>query len=325
MLPTGFLHAQQYKRLEQKTRWLDTEGSFINAHSAGILEHNGTYYWYGENKGGVTAQDPTSGIENVRMGGVNCYSSRDLLNWKFEGVVLKPEPSDTASDLHPSKVIERPKVIYNKRTKQFVMWVHAETGDYAKASAGVAVSESPAGPFRYLGSFRPNGAMSRDQTLFVDDDGTAYQICSSEDNKTLHINRLTPDYLRPDGTFSRALVGLYREAPAVFKHNSKYYLLSSGCSGWKPNKADIAASDSMLGEWTMTGNPCTSLGGEKTYQGQSTFVLPLGNNHFIALFDEWHPDNLSDSRYFWLPIEIDPQTGQMAIPWKDQWEGIPDQ
>ncbi len=54
----------------------------------------------------------------TEAGGVNCYSSKDLLNWKYEGLVLQPEMSDTQSDLHPSKVLERPKVIYNDKTKR---------------------------------------------------------------------------------------------------------------------------------------------------------------------------------------------------------------
>lgn len=112
--------------------------------------------------------------------GVSCYSSKDLLNWKFEGIVLPAVKDDEKHDLHPSKVLERPKVIYNEKTKKFVMWAHVESADYSKACAGVAVSDSPTGTFTYVGSFRPNGAMSRDQTVFVDDNGKAYQFYSSE-------------------------------------------------------------------------------------------------------------------------------------------------
>ena len=107
--------------------------------------------------------------------GVGCYSSKDLLNWKFEGIVLSAVKDDPNHDLHPSKVLERPKVIFNKKTGKFVMWAHVESADYSKACAGVAVADSPVGPFVYQGSFRPNNAMSRDQTVFVDDDGRAYQ------------------------------------------------------------------------------------------------------------------------------------------------------
>ena len=93
--------------------------------------------------------------------------------------------------------------------------------------------------------------MSRDQTVFVDDDGTAYQFSSSEENQTMHINRLTEDYTKPDGKYVRRFVGMAREAPAVFKHGNKYYMLSSGCTGWDPNSAELAVADSIMGEWTV--------------------------------------------------------------------------
>ncbi len=115
-----------------------------------------------------------------------------MVNWTFEGIVLPAEKDDPSSDLHPSKVLERPKVVYNQKTGKFVMWAHVESADYSKAAAGVAVADTPTGPFTYLGSFRPNNAMSRDQTVFVDDNGRAYQLYSSEENATLYISELTP-------------------------------------------------------------------------------------------------------------------------------------
>jgi hypothetical protein len=41
--------------------------------------------------------------------------------------------------------------------------------------------------------------MARDMTLFVDDDGTAYQFFASESNQTIHVSQLSDDYLRPAG------------------------------------------------------------------------------------------------------------------------------
>ena len=185
--------------------WKDTDGNPINAHGGGLLYHEGTYYWYGEYKKGKTILPEWATWECYRtdVTGVGCYSSRDLLNWKFEGIVLPAVKDDPNHDLHPSKVLERPKVIYNKKTGKFVMWAHVESADYSKACAGVAVSDSPAGPFTYLGSFRPNDAMSRDQTVFVDDDGRAYQFYSSENNETMYISLLTDDYLKPSGRFTK--------------------------------------------------------------------------------------------------------------------------
>jgi len=302
--------------------WKDTEGNAINAHGGGILYHEGTYYWYGEYKG-----DSTYRLERVTTwecwradaGGVSCYSSKDLLNWKFEGIVLKAIQSDTSSDLHPSQVIERPKVIYNDKTGKFVMWLHIESPDYEKAHAGVAISDSPVGPFVYQGSFKPNGQDSRDQTIFKDIDGRAYQVCSSEWNKTLYISLLSDDYTKPSGIFTRNFIGLSREAPAVFRHENRYYMITSGCTGWDPNVAQMAVADSMLGKWTMIGNPCTGPDADSTFHSQSTYVLPIKGKpgSYIAMFDRWKKTDLDDSRYVWLPLFF--KNGNPVIEWKSAW------
>ncbi len=250
---------------------------------------------------------------------MGCYSSKDLVNWKFEGIVLPSVKDDPNHDLHTSKVLERPKVVYNKKTGKFVMWAHVESADYSKACAGVAVCDSPTGTFKYLGSFRPNNAMSRDQTVFVDDDGKAYQFCSSENNATLYINELTDDYLRPTGRYTRNFIKMSREAPAVFKHDGKYYMISSGCTGWDPNQAELAVADSIMGEWKVIGNPCTGKDADKTFYGQSTFVLPVAGkkNGLIAMFDRWKKTDLRDSRYIWLPFTF--TNGKMTIAWQETW------
>ena len=302
--------------------WKDTDGNPINAHGGGLLYHNGTYYWYGEYKKGKTVLPEWATWECYRtdVTGVGCYSSKDLLNWKFEGIVLPAVKNDPDHDLHPSKVLERPKVVYNKKTGKFVMWAHVESADYSKACAGVAVSDSPVGPFIYQGSFRPNNAMSRDQTVFVDDDGRAYQFYSSENNATMYISLLTDDYLKPSGRFTRNFVKESREAPAVFKYDGKYYMLSSGCTGWDPNVAEIAVADSIMGTWKTIGNPCTGPDADKTFYAQSTYVQPVigKKDAYIAMFDRWKKKDLEDSRYVWLPVLI--KDGKITIPWHEKWD-----
>lgn len=88
----------------------------INAHGGGVLYHEGKYYWFGEHR-------PESGF--VTEKGINCYSSTDLLNWNYEGVVL-PISEAKGSDIEKGCIMERPKVIYNKQTGKFVMWFHLE-------------------------------------------------------------------------------------------------------------------------------------------------------------------------------------------------------
>lgn len=300
--------------------WRDNDNNPINAHGGGVMFHDGVYYWYGEYKGEYTYRSPGVGWDCYRTeaGGVSCYSSRDLCNWKFEGVVLEPDTIDTHSDIHPTMVIERPKVVFNQLTHQFVMWMHIDSHNYGKAMAGVAVSDAPTGKFRFIGSIRPNGQISRDMTLFKDDDDKAYLVYSSEDNATLHISQLADDYLSPTRHYTRVFPGLSREAPAIFKRNGKYYLVTSGCTGWDPNEADIAVADKVDGPYSSLGNPCRGQDADKTFYGQSTFVLPVvGTEQFVMMFDRWDKRDLIASRYIWLPFEFDGD--KPFVPWRNVW------
>ncbi|GCE10523.1 glycoside hydrolase family 43 protein [Tengunoibacter tsumagoiensis] len=298
--------------------WRDTAGQPIQAHGGGVLYAEGTYYWFGENK------DKDTIYGRVDVVGVSCYSSQDLYHWQNEGVVLPAVLDDPKHDLYPRNVAERPKVIYNAHTKTYVMWLHVDSPDYLYARTGIAVSERPNGPYRYVGSIRPAGADSRDMTLFQDDDGSAYVISSSEMNRNLTIARLTPDYLQTTDQFIKALgkpdAHQGREAPAVFKHQGRYYLISSGCTGWDPNIAEWAVADTMLGEWKTMGDPCTGKDAEITYHAQSTFVLPVTGrpNAYIFMADRWNRHDLRDSRYVWLPLTF--VDGAPQITWHDSWD-----
>lgn len=330
--------------------WHDTTGKPINAHGGGMLYHNGVYYWYGEFKEGRTwapeANKSWGGTRVVALG-VSCYSSTNLYEWKFEGLALPAVTNDPAHDLHSTQVIERPKVIYNRATKKFVMWLHIDSENYAAAKSGVAVSDSPTGPFTYLGGFRPNagiwpeniteadkqpgqdnplardfqgGQMARDMTLFVDDDGKAYHFYASEENPTMHVSLLTDDYLKPAGKYVRIFEGRSMEAPAVFKRNGKYYLIASGCTGWAPNAARAGVADSIFGPWTELENPWLGAEADTSYRSQSTFVQPVQGlpDTYLFMADRWNSTNLPDSRYIWLPLNFEPN-GQPRIQWQDKW------
>ncbi|MCU4163426.1 family 43 glycosylhydrolase [Marinilabiliaceae bacterium A049] len=338
--------------------WLDSDSVHINAHGGGLLYHEGTYYWYGEHK--------TSGRGgNTSLLGLRCYSSEDLYNWKNEGIALA-SVDDPESEITHGCVMERPKVIYNATTKQFVMWFHLELKGqgYAAARTALAVSDTPTGPFTYVKSTRVNanvwpldasqvmkshsgetkydwwtpewrkevedglfvalnfkeGQMSRDMTLFVDDDGTAYHIHSAEENLTLHISELTPDYKDFTGKWIRVAPGGHNEAPAVFKHQDKYYMITSGCTGWDPNEARLMVADSMMGPWKYMGNPCQGKDAELTFHSQSTYILPVAGKKdaFIFMGDRWMPRNPIDGRYIWLPVIF--ENNLPVIKWYDQWD-----
>ena len=275
------------------------------------------------------------------------------------------------SEIPSGCILERPKVIHNPLTKKFVMWFHLEPrgGDYGGARSAVAIADTPAGPYQFLHSLRPNaglwpenvpndwkrhltnkehhelatlelggapfpwypkdivfrrdfkdGQMARDMTLFVDDDGTAYQFYASENNATMHVSQLTDDYLKPAGKYARIFIGRSTEAPAVFKRGGKYYLIGSGCTGWQPNAARVAVADNIFGPWKELGNPCQGADADKTYFCQSAYVLPVAGqtNQFIALFDRWSQWDLENSRYVWLPLEFSAD-GKPTLRWQDHW------
>ena len=191
-----------------------------------------------------------------------------------------------------------------------------------------------------------SGQMSRDMTLYVDDDGKAYHIFSSEENYTLHIAELTADYLHHTGRYTRMAPGGQNEAPAIFKHDGTYWMITSGCTGWAPNEARMFSAPSIWGPWTQHPNPCRGPLAEKTFNGQSTFVLTLNDSdltnlksqtsnlkpqtsnlksqtsnlksNYIFMADIWRPQHPIDARYIWLPIEF--EDGKPVIRWRDEWQ-----
>jgi len=165
-----------------------------------------------------------------------------------------------------------------------------------------------------------HGQMSRDMTLFVDDDGKAYHIHASEENLTLHIAELSSDYLSFTGKWTRVFPGGHNEAPAIFKRGKQYYMITSGCTGWEPNAARSAVAPSIWGPWEELGNPCRGEEAELTLRSQSTFVLPVSGltQAYIFIADRWQPRNPIDGRYVWLPIFF--EENRPVIQWKDHWD-----
>jgi Beta-xylosidase len=260
----------------------------VQAHGGSIIKVGDTYYWYGENR------DSNNLFVSVRV-----YSSTDLVNWVDKGNVLS---KTSASELNSCN-IERPKVMYNASTGQYVMWMHYENGkDYSLARAAVAYSSNPTGPFTYLGSFRPNNNMSRDCTTFVDTDGTGYFISAANENADLIVYKLTPDYKAIASQVVTLWPGQKREAPCMFKKGNTYYLITSGCTGWSPNQQKYATSTSIASGWTALSN----LGNSTCYDSQGTCVFPVGSN-FVFLTDRWAGawgGKVSDSSYLMMPLLI---------------------
>ena len=355
------LIAQQtiYKNFHSGGIWLDNNGNHINAHGGGILYENGIYYWFGEHK--------IAGSEgNKAQVGVHCYSSKDLYNWNDEGIALSVDTLDESSEITKGCVLERPKVVFNKKTGKYIMWFHLELKGqgYTAARCGVAISDKVSGPYKYLRSYRPNaykwpvnatakdsliaeggdstllklsgketaiagyflrrdytaGQMARDMTIYQDDDDKAYLIYASEENYTMNISELSDDYTSFTGKWYRLFPGGHNEAPVMFKVDGKYYLITSGCTGWAPNAARSAVAPSIWGPWKELGNPCVGEDSALTFHSQSTYALKVQGkkNAFIFMADRWMPQNPIEGKYIWLPIEF--AGDRIQLKFVDEWD-----
>jgi len=352
--------APQRTAFEPGKVWPDNKGVHLNAHGGGVLYDHGRYYLFGEHK----VAGPTGNSAQV---GVHCYSSKDLYNWQDEGIAFAVAPASSGSEVEQGCVLERPKVVFNKKTGQYVMWFHLELKGqgYAAARTAVAVASKPTGPYKYVRSFRPGagqwplgfaaawqqpapgeaalkgwtpewrqavaeglfvrrdfapGQMARDMTVFVDDDGKAYNIHSSEENLTLHVAELTDDYQGFTGRWNTIAPAGHNEAPALCKRGGKYYLITSGCTGWEPNAARSFVASSIWGPWQQLANPATGARADITYNSQSTYILPVAGKQdaFIFMADRWTPKNPIDGGYVWLPLAF--EGDQPRLRWADRWD-----
>lgn len=348
---------QKEKGIASGKVWRDTDGNVINAHGGGILFHEGKYYWFGEHRpasGFVTEKGincySSTDLYNWKSEGIalavseeeghdiekGCIMERPKviynaktgkfvmwLHLELKGQGYGPAPAAVAvsdSPAGPYRFIRSGRVnpgaypLNMTRKERKMKWNPEEYKEWWTPKWYEAIAKG-----MFVKRDLKDGQMSRDMTLFVDDDGKAYHIYSSEDNLTLQIAELADDYLSHTGKYIRIFPGGHNEAPAIFKKEGTYWMITSGCTGWDPNKARLLTADSMLGEWKQLPNPCVGEDADKTFGGQSTYILPLPEKgQFVFMADMWRPKSLADSRYIWLPVQFDDK-GVPFIKWMDRW------
>jgi len=282
--------------------WTDTSGNVIQAHGGGFLKVGSTYYWFGEDKASNTAL----------FHDVSCYTSSDLINWTRQSNALAPI---SGTMINSSNIVERPKVLYNKKNAEYVMWFHSDTSNYGAAMVGVATAKSPCGPYDYKASWKPLGADSRDMGLFQDNDSaeTAYLLYASDNNQNFKITQLDTNYYNVTSVVSQ-MNGATLEAPGMVKEDGVYYLFASHTSGWAPNPNKFFTASSIAGPWSSQQDIAPE--STNTYSSQNAFDFPLGSNA-IYMGDRWRSDVLGSSRYIWYPLDF--SSGTPKIVQADVW------
>lgn len=301
-----FLLAQKhngYDAIYSGIPWFDDKGNTVSAHGACIVRDQDHYYLFGERH---------SDTSNA-FAGFNCYSSKDLYNWKFESIAL---PVQSSGKLGPNRVGERPKVMKCPATGEFVMYMHADTLGYVDQFVGYATSKNITGPYEFKGPLLFNGSPIKkwDMGTFQDSDGSGYVLLHGGD-----IYKLGDDY---KSITEQVHKGTERgfESPALFRKGNLYYFLGSGLTGWERNDNFYFTSNSLKGPWTKRGffTPEGSL----TWNSQTTFVLPVQGfeeTTYMFMGDRWSfPKQTSAATYVWQPLTVSGTT--ISIPkYQDAW------
>ncbi|KAF1998682.1 carbohydrate-binding module family 35 protein [Amniculicola lignicola CBS 123094] len=295
-------------------RWRDTEGNLVNAHAGCVTvdEESGKFFLFGEYK----VQGQTEG------GGVSVYSSEDLATWEHHGMALSPiegHPYISKTD-----IIQRPKVVKSEGTGKFHMWWHADNSTYGELLQGFAQSDNITGPYSFVSATSPLGNWSQDFGMFTDyKDGKSYALYSNGDRKEARDVYLTS--YNEDVTALDKVVHRWDkfdlEAPTIIQTEKSYFALMSHKTGYRPNNVVAFRADSLAGPWSQPFivAPLNT----RTFSSQSGFSLRIKGRKkttYLYLGDQWDSNSLWESRYIWLPVEIDEAKKSLQVVWNDVYD-----
>ncbi len=271
------------------------------------MVYNGTLYAY--------VGDDIPGFDFYYMTKWHVLSTTDMVNWTDHGSPISLESFKWARDrAWAAQCIER--------KGKFYWYICAQT-DKNDMAIGVAVSDSPTGPFKdALGKpLITNGSWSNiDPTVWIDDDGQAYLYWG---NGSLFYVKLNKDMVSYSGeivtvplsveTFGGSRSNkstenpnkdMYVEGPWFYKRNSNYYMMYAGMSKGGESLS-YSTSSSPVGPWKYQGkimenqktNSFTNHGGIVNYKGNSylfyhTGLLPGGGSYGRAACVEQFTYNL---------------------------------
>ena len=292
-----------YEAIYSGIPWFDNNLNPVSAHGACIVKDEDRFYLFGEFK---------SDTSNAFVG-FSCYSSTDLMNWKFENVVL---PLQESGLVGPNRVGERVKVLKCPKTGEYIMLMHTDNLQYKDPVIGYATSNKIDGNYTFQGPLLFNGEPIRrwDMGTFQDTDGSGYLIIHHGS-----LYKLSDDYKSiVEQTAKGAADG---ESPAIFKKDGVYFWLGSGLTGWERNDNFYYTATSLSGPWTSRGifAPKDKL----TWNSQTTFVLTVPGTKdttYMFMGDRWsHPRQRSAATYVWQPMEVEGTS--ISIPdYKEGWK-----
>ena len=336
----------------------DVNGHRMDIHDGNLVQfHRGGLYFYYGMAYGQCRSELNFGCAGAYLIGdcgfrtnhsINLYTSPDLTRWTFVRDIL---PWNTG---RPLGIYYRPKVIYNRMTKLYLLWVNRvpRTGPLGKpnfhnASYVVATCSTPYGPFTVVNTHVDTLAFSSpgDFDLFVDDSketaSTAYIVYDSIENMhRIQIEQLTSDYTNSLGNAASTgpLTSINNESPILFKRRDFYYLMFGRCCCFcrSGSNSRVFVSRHPLGPWKDTGDEIDPIVDEivngtrrrrSISGGQQSFVVQAvqsnGTTALIFVSDRWGSGSLiADDRQYWQPLEFNDThipARIHTIQWTDQF------
>ncbi|WP_231500195.1 family 43 glycosylhydrolase [Saccharothrix sp. NRRL B-16314] len=248
-----------FQTITNNTFWNDTSGNPIYSQGGGVFKFGDTYYWYGVHYRGAESYraNPTRKYDGeVSFVSIPVYSSRDLVNWKFENrVATRSTAIHNGNTMASTGWVGRLGVAYNENTGKYVLATQA----YVGGAHGVLLLQgnTPTSNFTY-GYFQGQVVNSPttgtgDQTVFTDEDGKDYLIFSNREGRSRgFVSKFREsDSLRIEpGVEIRRGDG--REGNAMFKLDGKYYHAASDLHGWNTsvNYVNESTSSNIQGSYS---------------------------------------------------------------------------
>ncbi|GAB2881278.1 hypothetical protein GCM10027074_56870 [Streptomyces deserti] len=305
-----------FQTITNNTFWNDTSGNPIYSQGGGVFKFGDTYYWYGVHYTGAELYraNPTRKYDgDISFVSIPVYSSKDLVNWKFENrVATRSTGVGNGANLGGAGWVGRLGVSYNENTGKYVLAVQMwHTG---RGGHGVLLlqGDSPTDTFDY-GYFQTQITNSPttgtgDQTVFTDDNGKDYLIFSNREGRSRAFvaKFRESDSLRIEpGVEIRRGDG--REGNAMFKLDGKYYHAASDLHGWNTsvNYVNESTSSNVQGsyssEYVLAGTEMDY--SHVTQTGFFVTVKGTKQNTVIYAGDRWADFAWNGIGYNqWVPI-----------------------
>jgi hypothetical protein len=318
--PQSEISSQQYRNYGWHTGDMeyDDTGRQVVAVQSGITWAEGKYWRVGGNRFW-----PMSG-EGFFLGQYDwwMYSSPDLYSWSLAGPIT---PN------HGWSHLERAHIVYNSATSKYVLWGNVTNNYDANSRAMILTADHPQGPWSLVDSaYNPGGLGFKDNSIFVDDDGTGYAVFTTGTQNDMAIMKMNASYTGVTGDPVYASRGQGREAPALFRRGGTYFLITSPTTRPSAGHSAITyqTASSPLDAWSSPV-PLNDRAGVQ-FDAQVSQVFPVHGKQdaWMLLADQWgyrpvgNPPAWWDSsgtQNWWYPLSF-PTATTLRVERLSSWD-----